>query len=53
VVIEHQADIHPVDVIGAEDGDVLRPDVAEQIQVLPDGIRRAPDAAATDYTAIR
>ncbi len=39
--VEHLADVHLVDVVAAEDADVMRHGVADQVQVLEDGVRAA------------
>ncbi len=39
---QHLADVHPVDVVGAEDGHDVRGEVVDQVQVLQHGIGRAP-----------
>jgi hypothetical protein len=41
VLREHLARVHAVDVVGAEDGDVVGPLVVEQVEVLVDGVGRA------------
>ena len=41
VLLEHLARIHPEDVVGAEDADVVGPLVVDQVQVLVDRVGRA------------
>ena len=49
VLLDHLARIHAVDVVGAEDADVPRPLVVDEVQVLVDRVGRAgePARAAT------
>jgi hypothetical protein len=41
VLADHLARVHPVDVVGAEHDHVARPLVADQVEALVDGVRRA------------
>ncbi len=45
VLLEHLARVHPVDVVGAEDADVVRPLVADEVEVLVDGVGGAGEPA--------
>lgn len=42
MVVDHLPDVHPVDVVRSEDGDVFRVGAADQVQVLVHGISRSP-----------
>jgi hypothetical protein len=42
VEIDHLADVHAVDVVGAEDRDDVRIGLAHEVQVLAHGVRGAP-----------
>ena len=39
--VEHLIDVHPVDVVGAEDRDDVGAEVVDEVQVLQDRVRRA------------
>ena len=41
VLLDHLAGVHPVDVVGAEDADVVGTVVADEVEVLEDGVGRA------------
>ena len=45
VLVDHLARVHAVDVVGAEDADVVGPLVADQVEVLVDGVGRALEPA--------
>jgi len=42
VELDHVAEVHAVDVVGAEDRDQLGAEVADQVEILEDGVGRAP-----------
>ena len=41
VLLDHLGRVHPVDVVGAEDDDVLRPLVVDEVEALEDGVGAA------------
>ena len=45
VLLDHLARVHAVDVVGAEDDDVLRALVGDQVVVLEDRVGRADEPA--------
>ena len=42
---DHLRRVHPVDVVGAEDDDIVRPFVLDQVEALVDGVGRAREPA--------
>ena len=46
VLLDHLARVHAVDVVGAEDDDVLGPLVVDQVEVLVDRVGRARRTSA-------
>ena len=41
VLLDHLGRVHPVDVVGAEDDDVVRPLVVDEVEALEDGVGAA------------
>ena len=38
VLLDHLGRVHPIDVVGAEDDDVVRPLVVDEVEALEDGV---------------